>query len=182
MKRSRRRWPWIVLVVFVVAIVVDGATHSGERTRAGPQRAPARVAVSAGRQLLVAPGAPNTARAVLDRFASAYGQVSGRTVAERYRLLLALAAPPLLSQLRAAGPQGGLNAFSSVLRRTSVDSLLVDLQLTPASGGSAHGSVAIEQWPVGPGDSQVPPMRSSYAAELIQVGGAWRVSEFGAAS
>jgi hypothetical protein len=170
-----------LLITLGAMIVVGLLIRAGIRAviPAGPRAATAaRPAVSPSRQLPVVPGAPNTPRAVLYRFASAYGEVSAATVAKRHALLLSLAAPPLVSQLRAAGPQGGLAAVSRIERRTRIDSLLLKLKLTAPSDGAVSGTVAIEQWLVGPGQSRVPPLQSSYVADLIQVGGAWRVSGF----
>ena len=163
----------IIAVAFGIRAVIRAQTG-------GPPRA-----ASAGAARGMSPhwvpvsrGAPNTARAVIYRFASAYGEVSSATVAKRYKLLLSLAAPPLLSQLRAAGSQGELTALPATLRRTSIDSLLLRLRLAAPSGGAVHGTVVIQQWLVGPGRSQVPPMQTSYVADLVQVGGQWRVSGF----
>jgi hypothetical protein len=176
----RRRWLLVSLVVLVLAAVVDAATHSGRRTGAASHSVAAgarRVVISAN-GAPATPGAPNTAQAVLYRFASAYSEVSAASVDQRRKLLLSLAAPPLLTRLQAAGPGGQLTSTSSALRGTSIDGLLVSLQVTAPSDGVVHGAVAIEQWLAGSGDSTVPPLQTSYAAQLIQVAGAWRVAQF----
>jgi hypothetical protein len=114
---------------------------------------------------------------VLYAFTSIYGNVSPTNVAERYRFLVVLAAPPLASQLRAARREA-LTAVGGIVHRVRLDCVLLRLQLTAPSEGLVHGSVTIEQWPAGAGESTVPPVRSSYAADLVQVHGGWRVSEF----
>jgi hypothetical protein len=167
----------IALAALVALIVIEAATREGHRTDAATKGAGAVPAVSPVRPP-VRPGAPDTPRAVLYRFASAYGELSRATVTERGKLLRSLAAPPLLSQLRPAGQQGELTASSSILRKASIDSLLVSLQLSAPSGRVVHGAVVIAQWPVGPGESGVAPLRTSYVADLIKADGAWRISEF----
>jgi hypothetical protein len=177
----RRRWLLLALVVLVLAALVDGATRSGRRTGAAASHALAagdRPVVIRPGLSPVQPGAPNTPRAVIYLFASAYSQVSAATAAQRYKLLLSLAAPPLLTRLQAAGPGGALTAASAALRGTSLDGLLVGLQVTAPSGGAAHGDVVIEQWLAGAGDSTASPTQTSYAVDLIQVAGAWRVAQF----
>lgn len=177
----RVRWLLIGVVVLVVAVVVDAATRSHRRTGG---TAPAQTVVDGQRvlnpagSLPITPGAASSPRAVLYRFATAYSEVSSSTAAQRDSLMLSLAAPPLLTRLRAAGPGSELTSQSAVLRRTSIDSLLVGLRVTAPSAGVVHGSVEIKQWLVGQRESGVPPMQSSYNADLIQVGGAWRVSQF----
>lgn len=170
----------LIALVAVIAVAMGVRAVIRAQTGAPPRAAGtgATPSVTSPRWVPVRSGAPNTARAVVYRFARAYGEVSSATVAERYRLLLSLAAPPLLSHLRAAGPGGELTVVSPTLRRTSIDSLLLKLQLTAPSGGAVHGTVVIQQWLVGPGTSGIPPMRSSYVVDLVQVGDDWRVSEF----
>jgi hypothetical protein len=175
--RTRRRWPWVVLGLLVLAVVVAAATRPGKPSvKAGQTRAPS--SGSSVGQLPVRSGGAGTPRAVLYRFTNAYGNVSSATAASRYRLLLSLAAPPLLSQLRTEGPEGGLTAVSRLLRRVSLDSLLVRLRVTAASAQRSQATVAIKQWPVGPGEATVAPLLSSYTAELIKADGGWRVSKF----
>jgi hypothetical protein len=160
-------------VIVVLAVVVRLAAHSGTT----PRRATTSTASTNG-WTPIRPGAPNTPRSVLYRFANTFGALSNTTVAERYKVLTSLAAPPLLSELRAAGSNGELSAIATSQRRTRINSLLLSLKLTARSDTAAHGTVVIEQWLVGPGEAQVPPMRSSYVADLVEVGGAWHVSGF----
>jgi hypothetical protein len=170
-----------VLFVLVIAVALDGLTRSGHHAGGSQPGVAGRPVVSPSRQLPVRSGPADTPRSVLYRFASAYSQVSRASAAQRYRLLLALAAPPLLSQMRAVGPQGALTPTSALLRRASLDSLLLNLRVATPTGGTVQGSVVVEQWLVGPGDSKAPPTSESYKADLIKVGGDWRVSNFGLA-
>ena len=175
---SRRRLIVALGVIVVAVAVIPGAI--GPRSRVPPRAAATggRPDVSPVRWRPVAPGEPHTARAVLYRFGTAYGAVSRENVARRYRLLLSLAAPPLLGELRAEGPDADLAAVSAARRGTGIDSLLLRLRVTATSTRGAHGAVAIEQWLTGRDESRDAPLQSSYNARLIRRGGKWRVSQF----
>jgi hypothetical protein len=175
---TRRRLLITLGAIIVVAMLIRAVirSHTGAAPRAATTAA--RPVVSSSRWRPVVPGAPNTARAVLYRFVSAYGEVSAATVAKRRALLLSLAGPPLSSQLRAAGSHGGLIAVSDIRRRTSINSLLLKMRLTAPSRGEVHGTVTIEQWLAGPAQPRVAPLQSSYVADLVQVDGAWRIAGF----
>jgi hypothetical protein len=173
-----------LLMLFGVCIAVLAVLHPLIRPRhhAAPQvrTRGGRPAVRRYRLPPVLPGAPGSAHAVLYRFAVAYGSVSGSTVAERNRLLLSLAAPPLSSRLRAAGSVSELTAASRVLRER-IRSSLISLELTGTVGGITHGAVVIEQrlWgSAAHAAHTAPPLESSYVAQLVRWDGAWRVSEF----
>jgi hypothetical protein len=172
-----RKWLLIVLALVVTAVVVDGLTRSGDDRRTPSHHAASSAPRRSG-SLPVRPGAPGSPRAVLYRFATAYGTVSAAGVVNRQRQLVSLAAPPLRSQLRATGPDGRLQPVTRVLRRTNLDELLLGLRLSSQSPDAAHGTVVIEQWPTGPGDSGVAPSKSSYTAEVVRTARGWRVSEF----
>jgi hypothetical protein len=175
--RSIRTWAVVGLTSLVSLIAIEAAVH-GEHNRGAARKGVSGVPAVSAVQLPVRPGAPNTPRAVLYRFASAYGEVSRVTATQREKLLQSLTAPPLRAQLRAAGPHSDLTADSDILRGASIGSLLVSLRLSPPSAGAVQGAVVLKQWLVSPGDSDIPQLQSSYAARLIRVGGAWRVSEF----
>ena len=173
----KRRSTLIALVAGLTSLVIAATLfgkHAGPPSRRAAHTRPVVIPYRP-----VSSGASDTARSVLYRFANAYGELSPGTAAQQYRLLVSLAAPPLLTQLRATGPDSALTATAAGVRGTGIDCLIVSLEVTAASGNQERGAVELEQWLVGPGESQVPPERASYVADLVRVGGAWRVSEFG---
>jgi hypothetical protein len=171
-----RRRVLIVVAVLVVGVVVLQAV-SGQRPRATTRQSKSSPApaIRAYKRPPVLPGAPESPHAVLYQFATAYSNLSGETPASRYQVMVSLAAPPLLTQLRA----GGVRAQSALFDGgPSVEGKLLSLSVFGPVGSYAHGAVDIELRGTGPKAVRAAPLDTSFVADLVEVGGVWRVSNF----
>lgn len=173
---TRIRFILGVVILVLVLTVIEAITHPGSNASPVPRKhAPIH---SVYHRPLVRRGAPGSPHAVLYGFATAYARVSGPTAKQSYRLMLSLAAPPLLSALQTPSERMELAALSSPGQRGTLQSQLLSVTVTAAVGDSAHGAVMMEQRLFVPGRSPGSALQSSYAADLIRRGGNWRVSQF----
>jgi hypothetical protein len=163
-----------MLAVAVVAVVADAIIQP--RAGVAPKRASSTPAVRADHTTAaVVPGAAAAVHEVLYRFVTAYGNLSGETAASRYQTLVSLAAPPLLTQLRSSGVAGQSVLFDG---GPSIQAKILNLQVFGPIGRVAHGAVDIETRATGAKAAYAAPLRTSFVANLVEVGSAWKVSNF----
>jgi hypothetical protein len=116
--------------------------------------------------------------AVLYRFATAYGNVSPRTVARQERALAQLAAGPLATQLATEAHAARAQSIRALPGGARVSSTISSLQLAPRAGSQQHGVVILEERLVTDRGVIGLPVTTVFLAGLLDQGGRWQVTSF----
>jgi hypothetical protein len=124
------------------------------------------------------PGAPGSARNVIYRFALAYSNVSAATIGSQVRTMISLATPAYGASLKASAAQAQLAVGRGLPQGGQMTAQVLGIQLSPAQGGFEHATVTMQIALTLASGNGEPPFTSTFSADVLRSGGAWRVADF----
>lgn len=128
---------------------------------------------------LAPPGAPGSARNVVYQFALAYANVSAATIDNDLRTMIALATSGYATTLRRSAGQAQFAAIRGLPPGAQMVAQILSIQLSTPQGSFEHAAVTMQVALTQADASAEQPFTSTYDADLLRSGGAWRIADFG---